>query len=425
MKHVKSINEMFGLNKSEKDLKNSLMKKYKDFFKDNDIEENEYSYAKDSEELIEKWEDHLSKRMYSLMMSDVSNRNSFESVKKNFNYINLLIDSNRLDSEEIIKDNDEIFSSDPFPIVKGNDLWTVLVEDKKEKEIEDLVEDETSKLFKSNVNDSDFSILMESLNENFDRPILKPYKKLLKEFVKKNRDTKKSELYNALISLNLITSTNLKFLEFLQYDNIEDFRVEELNQEKEKGKRFKKIKKVLPVTAPIVARKFSNKKESNDRFNNKLEKYINNLHPKVQDRFRYFFKEVENMGYRIVPTSGYRDFFKQSQLKNKNKKNASPGHSPHNYGIAMDLNIVGPDGTWYKKATPKSKWEETGIPQLGKSLGFRWGGDFKTYHDPIHFDLAKEYSVSQMRKKAIEESGQDITDDIDWSKVHGNKVNIA
>jgi len=34
-----------------------------------------------------------------------------------------------------------------------------------------------------------------------------------------------------------------------------------------------------------------------------------------------------------------------------------------------------------------SDWKSSGIVDMAKDMGFKWGGDFSGYHDPIHFYL--------------------------------------
>ena len=40
-----------------------------------------------------------------------------------------------------------------------------------------------------------------------------------------------------------------------------------------------------------------------------------------------------------------------------------------------------------KKASSKAEWEKSGIIRVAKDMGFKWGGDFSSYHDPVHFYL--------------------------------------
>ena len=103
--------------------------------------------------------------------------------------------------------------------------------------------------------------------------------------------------------------------------------------------------------------------------------------------FEALFKAIEKeTAYRVLVTSGYRSYEDQVLLKKQNSKNATPGRSPHQYKRAMDINLISVNGL-IRKSDSKETWIATGVPQLAKERGFRWGGDFKTYHDPVHFEL--------------------------------------
>ncbi len=90
--------------------------------------------------------------------------------------------------------------------------------------------------------------------------------------------------------------------------------------------------------------------------------------------------------YLVYVTSGYRSTEHQRQLYKVNSKNARPGTSPHEHRRAIDINLIGVRG-YVRKADSKETWLKTGVPQIAKKLGFRWGGNFKYYHDPVHFDV--------------------------------------
>lgn len=411
MKHLKTINELFDYNDVKKHFDKLLI--------DNDISDTVFSNS--SEELLEIWSKYFHEKITNFLnLNKTNHKDNIDFVINNFKYVKYILFKNNLNIYEILDDNSEIFNSEPFPVEKKNDLGRVFLQNNlMEENIKDI-ELEIEKLFKKNPTRKEFRILLDSINDIFKKPILVDLKLDLLDYIKNNKKDK--ALYNSLICIHLVSSINIKFLQFLEYDNIEDFR-----KEKEKSKVDKNTKIDIKKLPPVPVKTFKNKKTSKEKLDNKIERYIKDLHPKAQDRFRHFLIEISNMGFEIVLTSGYRDFFKQYKLKKKNKKNASAGHSTHNYGIAIDFNVIDSNKKWYKKSTPKSQWLKTGIPQLAEELGFRWGGSFKTYYDPIHFDLAKEYSVSKMRKKAIQESGQDnITyNEIDWTKVQGNKVEIA
>ena len=109
-----------------------------------------------------------------------------------------------------------------------------------------------------------------------------------------------------------------------------------------------------------------------------------------QAAFEALFQEIERQTpYRVLVTSGYRSHEEQVRLKKQNSKNATPGRSPHQFRRAMDINLISVRGL-IRKADSKARWESTGVPQLAKERGFKWGGDYKYYHDPVHFELARE-----------------------------------
>lgn len=114
--------------------------------------------------------------------------------------------------------------------------------------------------------------------------------------------------------------------------------------------------------------------------------YIADLHPKYKATFAAFIKDIEQLGYDVTITSGYRSFQRSAELNKENPLNADAGLSTHNYGLAVDI-ILYKDNKWWRKATSKADWIKTGVPELAKKHGLFWGGDFKNYHDPVHFNV--------------------------------------
>lgn len=142
------------------------------------------------------------------------------------------------------------------------------------------------------------------------------------------------------------------------------------------------------------------------------------LHPKYRIVFTRFVKAIGDLGYKVQINSTYRDFAKQAVLKKEDKRNASPGFSLHNYGLAVDLQ-VSKDGKTYGKNTPIKEWEKTGIPALAKKYGLDWGGLFPGYPDAVHFyvsgmDNAKLYNLALNQFKTK-----------DPNKIVGNEVKLA
>jgi peptidoglycan L-alanyl-D-glutamate endopeptidase CwlK len=132
----------------------------------------------------------------------------------------------------------------------------------------------------------------------------------------------------------------------------------------------------------------------------------------ARNKFRELFSKIEELGFQIVITEAFRTPQYQRGLQSKHasgdQKIAKPAGqytSAHVWSSAIDLNLS-KDGIAYKKATPKEKWLETGVPQIAKSLGFRWGGDWKKPYDPIHFDL--------LTKETLQKLSNGITNDFQF-----------
>lgn len=165
---------------------------------------------------------------------------------------------------------------------------------------------------------------------------------------------------------------------------------------------------------------FSAKKVKEIILSAEQEKFVRELHPKVQNDFRRFIKEVQDKyGYDVIITDAYRTFAESAKFKKLDPRNATPGYSAHNYGIAIDM-VLQKDGKMLHKNDAKSAWEATGIPQLAKTkYGMRWGGDFTGYTDNVHFDFANKYPTDHLRQLAIQQFGSDE------NKIQGNKVVIS
>jgi hypothetical protein len=42
---------------------------------------------------------------------------------------------------------------------------------------------------------------------------------------------------------------------------------------------------------------------------------------------------------------------------------------------------------WIVKSTSKEEWENTNILKIAKKYNLKWGGNFKGYYDPVHFEI--------------------------------------
>jgi D-alanyl-D-alanine dipeptidase len=125
-----------------------------------------------------------------------------------------------------------------------------------------------------------------------------------------------------------------------------------------------------------------------NRVSDENEAHIQKMDASIRNNVRAFLKEVEALGYTPKIIDSTRTYQQQAYYKKLDKRNASAGHSSHETGNAFDIKI-------YKgkqvltKGTPKNIWTASGIPEIAKYYGMRWGGNFKGYPDNNHFDFLK------------------------------------
>lgn len=107
--------------------------------------------------------------------------------------------------------------------------------------------------------------------------------------------------------------------------------------------------------------------------------------------FNAFIHDIEKeTDWQILITSGYRTVEEQEILKKRDDRNARAGQSKHNFGKAIDINLYQSTwitGKWLLKSSSKKHWEDSGVLKIAKRYNLKWGGDFKSYYDPVHFEI--------------------------------------
>jgi len=158
----------------------------------------------------------------------------------------------------------------------------------------------------------------------------------------------------------------------------------------------------------------------NYAFSKEQEAFLKELHPKYQNLFRKFIAEIEkNTNYKVLITSGFRSFAKQAQLHLENSSNAAAGKSLHNFGLAIDINLVSKkDGSMLMKASSDESWKKSGVLDIAKKLGLEWGGGgkFGSYDDRVHFQVP--LSGTKLYADAIKQFGSE-------KNVIGNQVKLV
>lgn len=129
------------------------------------------------------------------------------------------------------------------------------------------------------------------------------------------------------------------------------------------------------------------------------EKVVQKLHPKIREKAREFIVNAEKQGIILRITSGLRTWEEQDALYAQGRTkpgnvvtNAKGGSSNHNYGLAFDVvPIENGNVNWNSK-----NWNKIG--QIGKSVGFDWGGDWSGFVDKPHFEMLFGNNVSSLKK---------------------------
>jgi len=168
-----------------------------------------------------------------------------------------------------------------------------------------------------------------------------------------------------------------------------------------------------------------------------INEVIKELHPEIRDKAATFFNNAQDAGYELKVNWGFRGFQLQDNLYAQGRVFRGPndrrgtkiegaeiatqargGQSPHNYGLAFDIDFLDyetcvpnpvPDiqrmgasensgflkESKVKNIKPTSERIKQGYAELGrigKSLGFRWGGDWCNNAgglcDKPHFEYA-------------------------------------
>jgi peptidoglycan L-alanyl-D-glutamate endopeptidase CwlK len=135
-------------------------------------------------------------------------------------------------------------------------------------------------------------------------------------------------------------------------------------------------------------------------FDQRTETCIKTLIPDAQTKAREFMNALKGkpLTYRII--SGARTYAEQNALFKKRPRvtKARGGQSNHNFGIAWDVGIF-ENGKYYEG---NSKKEDKAYVELGALIkaavpGLEWGGDWKSFVDKPHYQLATARSVAQVR----------------------------
>ncbi|SHJ45418.1 peptidoglycan L-alanyl-D-glutamate endopeptidase CwlK [Aquimarina spongiae] len=128
------------------------------------------------------------------------------------------------------------------------------------------------------------------------------------------------------------------------------------------------------------------------------EERIKKLHPAVQAKARKFLNLAAKEGIYLRVTDGIRTFAEQEAIYAQGRTkpgeivtDARGGQSYHNYGLAIDVVPM-------VNGQPNYDDDYIRISQIGKSLGFTWGGHFRRTDKP-HFHLSFGFRIAELQNK--------------------------
>ncbi|WP_397538458.1 M15 family metallopeptidase [Rummeliibacillus pycnus] len=132
------------------------------------------------------------------------------------------------------------------------------------------------------------------------------------------------------------------------------------------------------------------------------------LDPIVDEMKNKLINDAANQKIDVIITEGIRSFAKQDELyqqgrttRGKIVTNTRAGESFHNYGLAFDYALLDKNGeiiwdtNYDGNGNGKSDWFE--VADIGKKLGFNWGGDWIGFKDYPHLQMTFGLSIDMLK----------------------------
>ena len=137
------------------------------------------------------------------------------------------------------------------------------------------------------------------------------------------------------------------------------------------------------------------------------ERNLATLHPDIHQRAATFIAAAKSLAAQrnldVKCICGLRSWSEQAAIYAKGRttagpkiSNAAPGHSFHNFGLALDLAVFSKDGKTYHG--DHALYRELG--PLGESLGFEWGGRWKFVDEP-HYQFRPAWAKNMSERETL------------------------
>ncbi len=153
-------------------------------------------------------------------------------------------------------------------------------------------------------------------------------------------------------------------------------------------------------------------------FDARTERNILTLMPPAQRLARQFMRAAAGFEHTVRIISGSRTYAEQDalyaigrtvELNRRTVTNARGGRSNHNFGIAWDVGIFAADGRYMtgSLAADVRAYKELGARSTAQVAGLEWGGNWTTFIDRPHYQLATGRSTREVQQRF--EAGQSLT----------------
>ena len=146
-------------------------------------------------------------------------------------------------------------------------------------------------------------------------------------------------------------------------------------------------------------------------YKSRNSRFISKMHPEFQNYIKAFIIKCKDSKIIIYINSGYRSRAEQDRLIAEHAagtRSVKPAvTSYHLVGLAIDFNPI-VNGKWINLSSTKQEWINSGAVAIGESVGLRWGGNFSSNYDPVHFDLGNKVSVSRMATMVAEAKNKNV-----------------
>lgn len=127
---------------------------------------------------------------------------------------------------------------------------------------------------------------------------------------------------------------------------------------------------------------------------------LKKVHPLLQARVTRFFNKLEEKGLTPRITQGLRTVEEQNALYAQGRTkpgsivtNAKGGQSWHNYGMAVDIAFINPNGSVDFTVSKE-------VGKIGQDYMLEWGGSWTSFKDMPHFQIPGLASNPQTMKQS-------------------------